>query len=113
MLPRANRLSKQRDFEAVWERGRTVQDEYFKVRLAPNRQKQTRFGLVLSTKVAKRATVRNRLRRQLGSALCLRLIKIKPGQDVMIIVKSKLVGANFMELERSVDKLLKKAKLYD
>ncbi len=113
MLPQAHRLSKQKDFDGVWERGRTAQDDYLKIRLVANHQKQTRFGLIIAVKTAKQATVRNRLRRQLNSALRLRLKKIKPGQDVVLTVKSKLVGASYQELEVGLDRLLNKAKLYD
>ncbi|NEO68532.1 ribonuclease P protein component [Moorena sp. SIO3H5] len=47
----------------------------------------TRIGISISTKVSKRAVVRNRIKRQIASALYKLLPKISPGWRLVVIVK--------------------------
>lgn len=112
MLPRVNRLNKQKDFDHIFERGKTKQDGFLVIRFLPNHQKFSRFGLIVSARVAKKAVARNRLRRQLSEVLRLNLSNIKQGFDIVLVAKIKALDIQYRELEETLLDLLKKSNLY-
>ena len=99
MLPKKYRLPIQ-DF--VTQRAASQRSPYFAVKIFPAVLPYSRFGVVISKKVAALATERNRLKRVLFSALN---PKTAPAKDVLIIVQpaiSKLAnkGAIIEELHK-------------
>ncbi len=68
MLPRASRLKRSRDFQAVYKRRASWASPslmlYVRFR-APREGEASRLGFVISKKIAKRAHDRNRLKRRL------------------------------------------------
>lgn len=101
-LPKQNRLKSRQDFQAVFRRGFRCHGSYLTLRalrspLSKNSsvdtarpnwvQLPTRIGISISTKVSKRAVVRNRIKRQIASALYKLLPKISPGWRLVVIVK--------------------------
>ena len=112
MLPQANRLRKQKDFDAVFQRGRAAGNEFFNLKFHPNQQVVSRFGLVVSGQVSKRAVRRNRLRRQIIEILRAVWPNIKPGLDIVIVVKPATLKINAPELKQSLLRLLTAKHLY-
>ncbi len=112
MLSKAHRLNKQKDFDAIFQRGALVQDNFLAIRFLPNQQSASRFGLAVSAKAAKKAVDRNRLRRQLNEIIRLHLKDIVPGRDFILVVKTKLVGVDYKSIEAILIGLLKKKNLY-
>ncbi len=100
-LPKANRLRSRKDFQAVFREGVRRHSSHFTLRAlrhqdtAANTPQQTdeshlppaQIGISISTKVSKRAVVRNRLKRQIAAALHQLLPKLSPGWRLVIIVK--------------------------
>ncbi len=105
-LSKANRLSSRHDFQAVFRAGirrngshltlralraiaqPTCPDVLETTQLASNTQLQpTRIGISISTKVSKKATVRNRIKRQLQTAFRLLLPRISSGWLIVIVVQ--------------------------
>jgi ribonuclease P protein component len=111
MFPCPNRLRLDKDIKALFAKGRGVFDVCAGLKVRPNGLAVTRFAVVVGTKVSKRAVVRNRLRRQIREAIRLRLGTIKPGFDVMVLVRKEAIGKTFQDLERHVTDGLKKAKI--
>lgn len=64
MLPRKNRLPK-KDITKLFAFGEYATRQHFTVIIKPNRIGVSRFGFLMSAKVAKKTTVRNLLRRRL------------------------------------------------
>ena len=112
MLPRANRLNKQKEFDGVFGRGKTKQDNFLVLRFIPNAQKHSRFGLVVSAKTAKRAVDRNRLRRQMSEIIRLNQKNIRPGFDMVLVAKAKILKAEYGAIEGSLLGLLRVGNLY-
>lgn len=101
-LPKPNRLKSRQDFQAVFRRGFRCHGSYLTLRalrstLSKNSSVDTaspnwvhfptRIGISISTKVSKRAVVRNRIKRQIASTLYKLLPKISPGWRLVVIVK--------------------------
>lgn len=126
-LPKANRLKSRKDFQAVFREGIRRHSFHFTLRaLKPSCNQKpsldtatktqvaedfehlisTQIGISISTKVSKRAVVRNRMKRQITAALYKLLPKLAQGWRLVIIVKptaaqSECVTQQFLqELEQ-------------
>lgn len=107
MLPKQNRIQKNREFQRVFKNSRPSNGKNISVRVAKNftKERNIRFGFVISNKIDKRATRRNALKRQLreiaGSLIC----ELNPGYDVVVVVqgdfsfpyKQEEIKAQFVE----------------
>lgn|SRR3989344_3998479 len=111
MLSAKYRVRQQRDFDNVYKRGRAVSGPLFNLRFAPNRQTHSRLAFVISKKTEKLATRRNLAKRRLRSMFKEALNNIKPGVDIVVLIKRNAVGAEYSQLRLEVDRMLSKAKL--
>jgi ribonuclease P protein component len=109
MLPKEHRLTDDYDFRRVKRLGKSYHGPFFKLCLARQKvAKPARFGFVVSTKIDKRATVRNRVKRLLREAVHQRLEKIPAGFDFVFVVRPKIVGKSYAEVSAEVDQVLSK-----
>lgn len=111
MLSRPHRLSLEKDIKTLFAKGKGVFDSCAGLKFRPNGKERSRFAVVVGTKVSKSAVVRNRIRRQIREVIRLRLGEIKPGFDVMFMVRKEAEGKTYSELEGRVTGALRKAKL--
>ncbi len=71
---------------------------FFVLRLAKNEKSFNRFGFVVSKKIDKRATARNRIKRQIRVCIEDNFDKIKPGYDMLFILKKNILGKTTKEI---------------
>lgn len=74
-----------------------------------NNLEVSRFGIVVSKKIDKRAVVRNRLKRLFRDALSDLMKSIVPGHDILIIVKKEALRKNKKENLLEIRRVLGKA----
>lgn len=72
---------------------------------------ESRFAFVISSRVAKKAVLRNRTKRLLSEAVRQLLPQIRPGFTVAIFAKQSLLGESFNDIRLEMGKLLQGAKL--
>ena len=113
-MQRRNRLSRSRDFDAVYRHGRSVSTRFL-VLYAFERDEtagDARLGLAVPRAVGG-AVVRNRVKRQLKEIWRGRLERIPAGRDYVIVVRPGLPEAaearGHAWLEERVDEVLGKA----
>ncbi|MFC1638675.1 ribonuclease P protein component [Patescibacteria group bacterium] len=111
MIPKEHRLITKADFARLFKRGRVVHTRGISLKLAKNKRDLTRFGIVISAKVSKKAVVRNKIRRRLRTSVGRRLERIAPGYDAAIMVRKDAVGLGFNDLDAAVERLLEKGEL--
>jgi len=111
MLPRENRLKKEEDFKKVFKKGRGFTNNLFVLKIVKNNLDISRFAFVISKKISKKATVRNRIKRRLDNVIRVDLPKIKKGWDGIIIVLPGAEIKDFKEIEEDINQLLEKARL--
>jgi len=111
MLPKKARIKKKNDFKSVFNSGKAYKSNFFILKTAKSGLDFARFGFVVSTKVSKKATVRNAVKRKLALLARKEFEGIKPGNDIVIVVFSKSVGEKTDVLGESFHKLLEQAKL--
>ncbi len=109
MLPKANRLKKNKDFENVFKKGQSFKEAFLYLKIKKNNLESSRFGFVVSKKFSQKATERNKIKRRLRELVKVKLPKIKEGIDGVIIVMPGFKTDDFLELEKMVNKLFKKA----
>lgn len=102
MLPKENRLTKTRDFDNVFKKGRFFGTKFLSFKYATNSFPDTRVGFVVSTKVSKSAVKRNRLKRRMREVIRLNLAKIESGYDISIISKPGAAEMEYGEIERDL-----------
>jgi ribonuclease P protein component len=111
MLPKINRLKKNNDFQKVFKSGRGFSEDFLFLKFLDNGLKISRFGFIISNKITKKATLRNKIKRKLRELVRQKLPKIKKGLDVVIVVRALPDTENFKKIEKVMDRLFSKAGL--
>jgi ribonuclease P protein component len=116
MLPKQNRLRARQDFTTVYQKG--IRQNRFALGLrayhrhaAQQAQPHLRVGISISTKVSKRAVVRNRIKRQLRAALRQLLPNLDSGWDLIIVVYPNALGCDYSEFLQQLKQLLVQAEI--
>jgi len=100
VLSRHHRFIGRDAVKPVLRGGKKLRGDGFAVRYAPAFRARSRFAVVVSKKVDKRAVIRNRIRRRIYS-VCETYVDHQPPFDVAIIVYDRnLATIERMQLER-------------
>ena len=111
MLDKKHRLKEKKDFEEVIKKGKFYSEDLLVFKKIKNNLSRTRVGFVVSQKVSKKAVVRNKIKRRLRQIIKTNLAEIKPGFDIIFFTKKGIEEKDFSEIKKTIEKLLKKAKL--
>ncbi len=109
-MQRPYRLTKNADFQAVRDSGRSWAHPLVVLAARPNGLAVTRFGFAVGKRLGK-AVVRNRLKRRLREAARRQQPTIAPGWDLVFIARQPLLTADFAQIVAAVEQLLHRAKL--
>ena len=112
MLPKENRLNRDKDFKNVFEKGRSFYTKIIGIKIIPNSLDNSRFGIIVGKKISKKAVTRNRIKRQIRACLQKELQNIKNGFDFMLIARQGVMEVTYQEIESSIKYQLKKLKVY-
>ena len=103
MLPKINRLTKKKDFEVVFKKGRSIKNGFLVCKILESQLPESRFGFVVSKKVSNKATVRNKVKRRLRDVVHARLKNTKAGIDVIIIALPGIEKKEYLQIQEMVD----------
>jgi ribonuclease P protein component len=114
-VKRANRLSRSRDFDAVYRQGRSVSSRFLVLYWFPQEEQvEPRFGFSVPKSVGG-AVERNKIKRQLREIWRARLEAVPGGNDYVLIVRPGLPEAvavnGFDWLGERVDEVLAQTKV--
>ena len=112
MLLKANTLTKDKEFENVFKLGKSSFDKIIGIKAIENKNKIIRFGILVSTKISKKAVERNKIKRQIKDIIRLELEKLKQDRDVVVITLPSILGKTYQEIQESIIKHFKKLGLY-
>ncbi len=108
MLAKKYRLTKKKDFDRVFVGGQGYYTRFLGIKKTANNLTASRFGIIVSAKVSKKAVLRNRLKRQIRAIIKKHLSLIKPGYDWVIICLPPVLDLPFLELEKNILFIIKK-----
>lgn len=106
--PRAARLLRQAEFEAVYRRGRRRSSQSFVVFCLPNGRESSRFGASVKRALGS-AVRRNRIRRRVREMVRLARPEIAIGWDIVIHPRERVATAPFAALRAELVKLIAEA----
>ncbi|MCH7951636.1 ribonuclease P protein component [Patescibacteria group bacterium] len=110
MLPQKHRLSLSKRPQRRKREERLIQGEYFGLLVGKqDTDADSRFAIIVSAKVAKKATQRNRTKRRLTEAIRSLVKDTRKGFDIVLLVKKKATTASVDELQSSIQHTLRKA----
>jgi ribonuclease P protein component len=116
MLPRTARLTRSRDFAAVYARRRRFESVELTLSiLQKNKTEEAsppRLGFVVSKKTAARAHDRNFVKRRLRAICQLRLPQLAENFDGIFTVRPGALQLSYLELEGVTLQLLERAGVY-
>jgi ribonuclease P protein component len=101
---------KTKDIQTVYRRGMKAHHPLFRLLALPATQPTSRYAVVVSTKVSKRAVDRNRIKRQVRPILRKTLHNIKP-HDLVVIAQTQANRADTKTITIALQQLFKKAHL--
>ena len=108
-MERARRLRKGTEFDTAFAKGTVTGSSLFAVRYVSNGSGRTRWGFAVGKRLAKRAVVRNRLKRRIREIA--RRLDVAPGYDVVVVARSPALMADQSGLEQGLQHLLQRAGL--
>lgn len=121
MLASKNRLKKKINFARVEIDGKLIQSKSFGIGIY-DRSKDfdneagnlvdnnvdSHFGFIISTKISKKAVIRNKIKRIISEAIRKRLGSVRKGLDVVFLIKPVAVKMRKEDIEKEVDEIITK-----
>ena len=108
MLAKINRLRKETDFEKLFKKGKSFKNGFLILKIAENNLEESRFAFIVSQKVSKKATLRNKIKRRLRDIVRQNITEIKKGKDIALITLPGIEKQDFLETKEKLNSLLKK-----
>jgi ribonuclease P protein component len=109
MLPKNYRLRNEKDIKALFANSKSVFDVGIGLRYKKNQTSQSRFAVVVGTKVSKKAVDRTLIKRRVRGVLERNIEQLKGGYDVVLIARPQALSMNAQELCSAVESALLKS----
>lgn len=112
MLPKQHRLTRRKDFDNLFKKGRSVGNKFLALKYKKMEEGPVRVGFVVSNKTEKSAVKRNRVKRQAREILKDSISTIKDSHDLAFVFKKPFLELDFSKKEELINNLLKEARLF-
>lgn len=110
MLPKNRRLTNE-EIETVIRKGVTNHTPFLYIKSLLNNSENTSFTVVVSSKVNKKAVVRNKIKRQIRAFLIRKKGQFKNGYNIVFITKPGVTNLKLEDLQSAILYLLSKNKI--
>jgi len=110
-LPTEKRLKLARDFRAVSRSRLSVKEGKLLLKAKASQKNFSRFGIVVSKRVAKKAVERNRIRRLLSEVLTTKQDSFKSPYDIVLVALPGFSLKDLHEAQSIIEKLFLKATI--
>ncbi len=104
------RLRQSKDFARLRQEGRVYRHPFLVLSVAPNDLSHNRYGFVTSKHLGN-AVKRNRVRRLLREAIRHLHPRLRPGFDVVMVVRDQLVGQPYSTVERTIVEMFRRSSM--
>lgn len=113
MLAKQNRLSLRKELHRIQKEGKIFHFPLFSL-LAGQRLEangESRFGFIVSNKIHKKATKRNRVKRLLREAVQMMLPEMEPGFDIVFLARKKILEQDWQAIKAAVEVAFREARI--
>jgi ribonuclease P protein component len=110
MLPSCYRLPAP-NIPLVMRRGKRIIDELFQIIVQKNEEDVNRFAYIISTKIDKRATRRNRMKRLISESIYHLLPRLCGHNDYIFVARKDFSETLQQDVEVTLSTILEKAEL--
>jgi len=104
-------LKRKKDFQRATQKGEKIEKNFLVLKFLRNSLDLTRIGFVVSQKVSKKASSRNKIKRRLREIIKINLPNLKPGYDLIFFTKKGIIEKDFWEIKEVIEQILKKTNL--
>ena len=112
MLAKKFKLTGAKDYAKVQAEGKVFQSDNFGIAFVERGDEDpSRFGFIVSTKIAKEAVDRNRIKRAMSEAVRIDSINLVKGYDVVFLAKTSITRNSTTDIMKEVRFALRKAGL--
>lgn len=111
MLKKQYRLNKNKDFDRVFKQGGSAYAPSLGLKITANGLENSRFAVLVSKKVSKKAVVRNKIKRQLRNILREDYLQQVKGYDVVVICLPTISDKTFAEIKADLKFAFRKTKI--
>ena len=109
-MNKKQRIKKNAEFQTIFKKGKSFANRQFVVYCLNNEEDYYRVGLSVSKKVGN-AVVRNRIKRYIRQTLLEINDQVFPNMDYIIIARNPAAKLDFHETKKSMEHVLKVAKV--
>lgn len=102
MLPRSLRLPLRQNFLSIKKEGRRIQSSFLTLLYVPFQGENSRFAFIISKKVSNKATVRNKMKRQLSQIVEETIPSFKNIYNIVFIAKPNIVNVDNNKLKEEI-----------
>ncbi|EKE13429.1 MAG: hypothetical protein ACD_13C00018G0006 [uncultured bacterium] len=112
MLAKKFKLTGAKDYARVQTEGKVFQSDSFGIAYVERGDSEpSKFGFIVSTKIAKDAVDRNRFKRAMSEAVRIDSINLVQGYDVVFLAKTSIYRVSTTDIMKEVRFSLRKAGL--
>ena len=104
-------LKKNREFVRVFNFGKTFQCSSLKIKWLENKLGYFRFGIVVSTKIDKKAVIRNKIKRRFRAIFKEFVGEIKPSFDFVVVTRPAIKTLDYHQMREIIINFLERNKL--
>lgn len=108
MLQRAFRLRRASDFNKVYKFGKKSSAANFYIKARRTNLPISRLAVVVTKKVSKKATLRNKIKRQISEIVRTNWQQISPGFDIIIMVTNDITSHDSVQNKTDILEALKR-----
>ncbi len=112
MLKRVNRMGRNKEFDRAFKLGQSFYGKMMGLKAIDNGLALTRLGILISTKVSKKAPIRNKYKRRIREIIRQELPALRGGKDVVIVVFPQILESDYEGIRLFLKSGLRKLNLY-
>lgn len=112
MIKKEHRLTKNKHFQYIYRKGRAEHSKFLTLIFVKTKTKPFKAGFSVSKKIGK-SVVRNKVKRRLRASFNLLQNKFNWNFNYIFIAKKGIENIGFIEIKTEMEKLLKKAGLFN
>lgn len=101
MASQFGHIRKKKEFDNLFKNGRASYDQLLGIKVLKTASGVSRYGVIISNKVSKKAVDRNKLRRQVRYLFAKHGEELMIGFDAIVLVLPAALGQPFASLEKS------------